>query len=33
MPSSTAYLARSGGASAVAVARRSETTEKPVRVL
>src|SRR6266550_5365645 len=33
MPSSTAYLARSGGRSAVAVARRSENTERIVRVL
>src|SRR5919109_2807423 len=33
MPSSTAYLERKGGASAVAVAARSETTESAVRVL
>src|SRR2546423_2667585 len=31
MPSSTAYLERKGGASAVAVAARSETTENAVR--
>src|SRR5919201_88700 len=33
IPSSTAYLERKGGASAVAVAARSETTESAVRVL
>src|SRR5712692_524052 len=33
IPSSTAYLARNGGASAVAVAARSETTENAVRTL
>src|SRR5918911_4813474 len=33
MPSSTAYLERKGGASAVAVAARSETTENAVRTL
>src|SRR5919197_1549232 len=33
MPSSTAYFARNGGASAVAVAASSEKTERVVRVL
>src|SRR5206468_3319591 len=33
MPSSTAYLARKGGASAVAVAASSETTDNAVRTL
>src|ERR671932_2014430 len=33
IPSSTAYLERKGGASAVAVAARRETTESAVRVL
>src|SRR5712691_4201884 len=33
MPSSTAYVDRNGGASAVAVAARSETTESAVRTL